>query len=153
MSFTYNFATAPAISYVRLLIPDTDQANPIFSDEEITAFMYINQATWQSSMYFSAFAGSLLLPSNPSNYLRAAALALRSLAGNASRLAGIIQLLDVKLSNAAAVKALHDTADSYLKMDDESGAIAIAEQVNTVWAWRDRWIAQFQRMSGGGPIV
>lgn len=151
--FTYDFATAPAISYVRLLIPDTNEAEPIFQDDEITAFMFINQATWQSSMYFSAFAGSLLLPSNPSNYLRAAALALNSLAGNASRLAGITQLLDVKLSPDKAAAALRDTAQRYLTMDDESGAIAIAEQVTTVWAWRDRWIAQFQRQTGGGPIA
>jgi len=112
--------------------------------------MQVNQMTWQSSMFFSGPAGQINLPQTPSNFLRAAALALNSLAGNSSRLAGVIGLLDVKLNLAAAAKALQDTAQRYLDMDDNSGAFAIAEQVNTVWAFRDRWIAQLQRQTGGG---
>lgn len=150
MSFTYIPGTP--IFYVRLLIPDTNSTTPIFQDEEITGFMAINQMTWQSSMYFSYFAGSINLPQTPSNFLRAAALALNSLAGNSSRLASVIGLLDVKLNPAAAAKALQDTAQRYLDMDENSGAFAIAEQVNTVWAFRDRWIAQLQRQTGGGCI-
>lgn len=146
---TFTYIPGTAIFYVRLLIADT-QSPGIFSDEEITAFLFINTYTWQSSMYSSYAQGTEQLPSSPSNFLRAAALALKSLAANQSRLAGVIQLLDVKLSLDKAVKALQDTAQGYLDMDDNSGAFAIAEQVNTVWAFRDRWIAMLQRQTGGG---
>jgi hypothetical protein len=114
--------------------------------------MQINQFTWQSSMYSSYQMGTLQLPGTPSNFLRAAALLLNSLAANQSRLAAVTGLLDVKLSPAAAAKALQDTAQRYLDMDDNSGAFAIAEQVNTVWSFRDRWIAQMQRQTGGGGL-
>ena len=147
MAFTYSPGTP--VFYCRLLIPDT-QSPGIFSDEEINGFLQINQMTWQSSMFYSGPGGAVNLPSTPSNFLRAAALALNTLAGNSSRLAGVTQLLDVKLNPAAAAKALQDTAQRYLDMDDNSGAFAIAEQVTTVWAFRDRWLAQLQRQTGGG---
>lgn len=145
MSFSYIPETP--IFYVRSLIPDS-QAPGIFSDEEITGFMFINSSVWQSSMVFSYTAGRYL-PQCPSNYFRAAAIALNTLAGNASRLAGVIGLLDVKLNNALAAKALQDTANAYLAMDDNSGACAIAEQVTTSWNFRDRWRAMLQRQTGG----
>ena len=149
--FSYNFTTAPLISYVRLLIPDTSDVppGPIFQDDEIMAFMQINALTWQSSMFYSWTAGSLTLPTSPSNFLRAAALALNTLAGNTARLAVVQQLLDVKLDHAKASAALQAVSQRYLDMDDNSGAFAIAEQVSTVWSWRDRFIAQIQRQSGG----
>jgi hypothetical protein len=148
MAFTYIPGTP--IFYVRLLIPDTNEASPIFQDDEIQGFMQINQFTWQSSMYFAYQAGNIQLPFTPSNFLRAAALALQSLAGNAARLAAVIGLLDVKLNPAASAAALRAQAQAYLDMDDNSGAFAIAEQVTTVWAFRDRWLAQLQRQTGGG---
>ena len=151
MAFSYIPGTP--VFFVRLLIPDTDAVSPIFSDEEIQSFLLINQLTWQSSMYYSYHAGSQQLPLPPSNFLRAAALALNTLAGNASRLACIQQLLDVKLSPEKAAKALQDTAQRYLDMDDNSGAFAIAEQVTTSWAFRDRWLAMLQRQTGGGAIA
>lgn len=150
MSFSYIYGTP--IFYVRLLIPDTNSASPIFQDDEIQGFMDINSMTWQSSMFSSYQAGTLTLPATPSNFLRAAALALNALAGNSSRLAAVIGLLDVKLNPAAAAKALQDTAQRYLDMDDNSGAFAIYEQCSTEWAFRDRWIAQLQRQTGGGAF-
>ena len=147
MAFSYIPGTP--VFYVRLLIPDT-QSPGIFSDDEINGFLAINSMTWQSSMFYSGPGGAVNLPQTPSNFLRAAALALNTLAGNSSRLAGVTQLLDVKLNPAAAAKALQDTAQRYLDMDDNSGAFAIAEQVTTVWAFRDRWLAQLQRQTGGG---
>ncbi len=146
MSFSYVPGTF--IFFVRSLIPDT-QAPGIFSDEEILGFQQINQLTWQSSMYWSYQAGNTQLPETPSNILRCAALALNVLAGSASRLAGVTKLLDVSLNPAAAAKALHDTAQRYLDMDNESGAFAIYEQCGTEWAFRDRWINQLQRQTGG----
>jgi hypothetical protein len=40
-----------------------------------------------------------------------------------------------------------------MEMDDNSGAFAIAEQVTTVWAFRDRWLAMLQRQTGGGVLA
>ena len=148
MSFSYVPNTT--IFYVRLLIPDTQAASPIFADEEIQGFLNINAMTWQSSMFYAYQGGRLQLPCTPSNILRAAALALNALAGSASRLGAVMGLLDIKLNGAAAAKSLQDVAQRYLDMDDNSGAFAIAEQVTTVWGFRDRWLAQLQRQTGGG---
>lgn len=147
MSFTYIPGTP--IFYVRLLVPDTNSASPIFSDEEINGFLQINMMTWQSSMYYSQLSGTVDLPACPSNFLRAAALALQSLAGNSARLAAVTKLLDVSLNPAASTKALQAQAQMYLNMDDNSGAFAIYEQCTTEWAFRDRWLAQLQRQTGG----
>jgi hypothetical protein len=159
MSASYNFCdgTQNGIDYVRLLIPDTgsDGSPPvfIFQNSEILAFYSINAMQWQSSMFFSGPGGLMNLPATPSNIYRAAALALRTLSGNNARLAAVTQLLDVKLSPDKASAALRAVAQDYLDMDDNSGAFAIAEQVNTSWAFRDRWIAQLQRQTGGGGIA
>lgn len=146
MSFSYIPGTFTF--FVRSLIPDS-QAPGIFSDEEILGFQQINAMTWQSSMYWSYQGGLTQLPATPSNILRAAALALNVLAGSASRLAAVTKLLDVSLNPATAAKALQDTAQRYLDMDDNSGAFAIFEQCGTQWAFRDRWINQLQRQIGG----
>ena len=146
MSFTYIPGTT--IFYIRSLIPDT-VAPGIFSDEEITGFQAINSMTWQSSMYYSYQGGAINLPCTPSNILRAAAIALNVLAGNSSRLSAVIGLLDVKLS-ATVGDQLRKQAQAYLDLDDNSGAFAIFEQTGTVWAFRDRWINQLQRQTGGG---
>ena len=148
MSFSYVYGTP--IFYVRLLVPDTNSATPIFQDDEIQGFMDVNQMTWQSSMYNAWQSGRIQLPQTPSNFLRAAALALNALAGNAARLAAVIGLLDVKLNPAASAAALKAQAKAYLDMDDNSVAFAIYEQVTTVWASRDRWLAMLQRQTGGG---
>lgn len=151
MAFTYIYGTP--IFYVRLLIPDTNSAAPIFQDNEIQGFMDINTFTWQSSMFSSYQSGNQQLPLTPSNFLRAAALALNTIAGNTARLGVISSLLDVKISGPQAAAALKAQADAYLAMDDNSGAFAIAEQVTTVWAFRDRWLAMLQRQTGGGCIA
>jgi hypothetical protein len=151
MSFTYVPGTP--IFYVRLLIPDTNSLSPVFQDEEITGFMQINQMTWQSSMFSSYYCGAVQLPQTPSNFLRAAALALNVLAANQARLAAVTGLLDVKLNGAAAAAALKAQAQAYLDMDDNSGAFAIYEQVTTVWSFRDRWLAMLQRQTGGGVFA
>lgn len=148
MSFTYTPGTP--VFYVRSLIPDTISPGQ-FSDEEINGFMQINQMQWQSSMFYSYPAGAINLPQTPSNFLRAAALALNVLAGLAAKQA-VSKLLDVQLNGPASAKALGDRAQAYLDMDDNSGAFAIAEQVNTVWALRDRWNAQIQRQAGGATV-
>ena len=157
-TYTYNGCngTQNNIDFVRLLIPDTggNTALPnngfVFSDQEITAFGNINQLQgWQSSMFWS-YVGGTFIPPLPVNYFRAAALALNTLAGNQSRLLTISQLLDVKVQNIAqVVSAMQAVAKQYLDMDDNSGAFAIAEQVQTSWNFIDRYWSQVQRQSGG----
>jgi hypothetical protein len=147
MAFTYILPSN--IGYVRLLVADTDSANPIFSDEEITAFLALSGMVWQSSQFYSAAGGQVNLPSPPTNYLRAAALALDALASNRSRLQGVVQLLDVKLSSIedAAIQ-LRAQAQSYRDTDDNSGAFVIIEQVNNAWSFQQRYFNQAARQLG-----
>lgn len=154
--YTYNFETAPAISYVRLLVSDTafipGTVPPvmIFSDAEINAAYQIQRQTgWQSGMFFSGSQGRYL-PSQPVSYFRVAAILLDALAANRSRLAGVLQLLDVKLQNVKDVTgALRDLAASYREVDENSGSFIIAEQTNTDWSFRDRVVKQYQRQQLG----
>jgi hypothetical protein len=149
MAFSYQAGANPTIDYPRLLISDTVELNHIFEDTEILAAYQINASQFQSSMFFSPPAGRNL-PSQPLSYLRCAALLLDALAANKSRLASIIQLLDVKLNPNLAAKSLRDQAQSYRDTDDNSGAFFIIEQCPTVWAFQDRFWNQIQRQSGGG---
>lgn len=149
--FSYDFTSNPLIANIRLLIPDTvntDAQPAVFSDTEITAFYNIQQSQFQSSMFFSWPAGRNL-PSQPVSYLRVAALALDTLANNSAQLGIITKLLDVSLSPKDAAQALAARADSLRKTDDESGAFIIVEQVNSVWAFIDRYWKQVQRQTAG----
>lgn len=154
-TFTYDFDNAPLISFVRLLISDTQEFRAdgitrayVFSDQEIDAFYVIQMSQFQSGMYYNPPAGQNL-PSTPVSYIRVAALALDSLASNRAKLAGIIELLDVKLDMNAAAKNFRDQAKDWRDVDDNSGAFAIIEQVSDEWSFRDRWIRTWQRGSGG----
>ncbi len=150
--FTYDFANNRQVAIIRLLISDTinTDANPaIFSDTEITAFYFINSQVWQSSMQWSGTAGVQTLPNPPVSYYRVAALALDTLANNQARLAGAIELLDVKLDLGSAAKALHDQANCFRDQDDNSGAFAIIEQTNTVFSFRQRFWNEWARQIGG----
>jgi len=135
-----------AIDAVRLLIGDRDSANPIFTDAEITLAYTIQGNVFQSAQFYS-YPGGAYIPSSPVSYLRVAALLLDSLASSASRLAAVIQLLDVKLDSKSAAKALQDQAKTYRETDDDLGAIFIIEQCATDWAFRDRFWKQIQRQS------
>lgn len=148
MSFTYDFTAAPAISYVRLLIADTDPGCPIFQDDEITAAYAIQGNIWQSSMFYSGSDGVNTLTTGPVSYRRVAALLLDSLASNRARLSSITQLLDVKLDPSKAATALREIAKGY-RDEDDNGSFAVIEQVNNDWAARDRWWRQIARQSGG----
>ena len=150
--FTYDFDTNLRVANVRLLISDTintDAQPAIFSDTEINAFYNIQQSTFQSSMFFSGSAGRDL-PYSPVSTLRVAALALDSLASNASRLSAITKLLDVSLSPKEAAVSLRDQAMQYRTTDDESGAMVLFEQATTVWGFAQRFWNQYQRQTAGG---
>jgi hypothetical protein len=145
----------PPIDYVRLLIADTvefdAQGNPvyIFADQEIQAMTKLQTSTFQSSMFFSGPAGRFI-PPTPVAYLRVAAYLLQSMAANKAKLASVQKLLDVTLDPSKAAAALNKQAQAYLDMDDNTGAFFIAEQVNDMWSFRDRFWKQVQRQSGGG---
>lgn len=157
-TYTYDFDTAPAISYVRLLIPDTQflpNTSPpvmIFSDQEINAFYQIQMQTWQSGMFFSGVMGRNL-PALPLSYVRVAALALDTLANNKGKLGNVIKLLDVSLDWAKAAQILRDGAQNYRTVDDDAGAFAIIEQTPTDWAFAQRWWNQFQRQTAGAGFT
>ena len=147
MSFTYNFSTAPAIAYVRLLIADTDSLKPIFDDDEINAFLFLtsSQNIYASSMVApSGVVGPV--PLQVFSYYRAAAVALDTLAGLRARLASVIQILDVKLNPGLAAKYLRDQAQAFRDMDDNMGHFAIAEMVNNQFQARERVWKQFLRL-------
>ena len=160
MSFSFGPTSSPPtlnpqIDYIRGLISDTQEFGPdgvtpvyIFSDQEIAMFTQMQSAlAWQSTQFYSPPAGAFL-PSAPTAYLRIAATMLNAIAANKSKLASIQQLLDVKQDPSKAAQALRDTAQRYLDMDDNSGAVAIVEQCQDQWSFRDRFWKQVQRQQG-----
>lgn len=160
MSFSYGAGTNPPIDYPRLLISDTQQFAAdgvtrlyVFEDSEILAAATITAGIWQSSQFFSGVDGVASLPSSPSNYLRTAATLLYSLAANNARLAAIKQILDVRVDATDAADQMRKTAQSYLDLDDNSGAFAIIEMVNSDFSFRDRFWKQVQRQSAGGLLI
>ena len=146
MSFTYIPGTP--VFYVRSLIPDTNSARPIFSDEELNGYLWLNSS---QSLYTSGQAVPTAISVNLTpqvySYRRTAAMAIDRIASSRARLAIFEQVLDVKLS-AAAVKGLHDLAES-LREEDEYGNFAIAESVYDPFSARERAVAQLQRLEGG----
>lgn len=143
VTFTYDFSLNPTISYVRLLISDTNPTAPIFGDDEITAAFQIQQMTFQSGMLYSGSSGQYL-PSGPISYLRVAALLLDALAANKSRLM-TLGVLDTKQDPMKCSDALRAQAKEYRDVDDNSGAFMLIEQCNTTWSFQDRFFKQIQR--------
>lgn len=146
MSWTYLVPPNSQVDPVRLLISDTNSAQPIFSNEEIALAYTIQGNVFQSTQFYS-YPGGAYIPSSPVSWLRVAALLLDSLACNAAKLAGLMQLLDVKLDLSKAAAALKAQAQNYRDIDDDSGAVFIIEQCNNAWSFRDRWWKQIQRQS------
>lgn len=161
MAFTYGPTASPPfdnppIDFPRLLISDTQQFLAdgvtrayIFEDAEILNAARIAASFFQSSMFFSIGAAGQFIPSQPVAYLRTAAFLLDSLASNKSRLAGIQQMLDVKIDASKAAAALQDQAKVFRETDDNAGAFAIIEQCNDSWSFYERFWKQVQRQSGG----
>lgn len=121
------------------MIGDTDPSKPLFADDEVNAAL---QITSSQNLYISgpgAF-GTARMPIVPQVYsvYQAAAVLLRAMAANAAFLSGVIELLDVKLSQKEAAKALRDTADDWCKFEQSQGSFAIAELVNDQFSARER---------------
>ena len=157
MGFTYQYGDNPAIDYPRLMVGDTVQFQAdgvtrayIFDDREIIMATNIETGAWQSSQFYTANGGApSLLGGNATPYRRIAATLLDSICASQSRLAGVIQLQDVKLSVDKAAAALREAAAQLRDTDDNSGAFAIIEQVNNQFAFRDRFWKSIQRQWGG----
>lgn len=151
MSFTYNPAAGDPISRVRLLIADTDAANPVYNDDEVN--LALSQESSQS-LFISAQAissGISVSPPIPQvfSYFRAAALLLDALAANKARLAAINELLDVKISAEKASQELRATAKEYRDRENNAGHFAIAEMVYDIFSARERVWKQLLRLYAG----
>lgn len=133
-----------------MLVPDTDALKPIFSDEEVQAAMNIEST---SGLYISSMFDQSGTPQattlNITSTLRSAAILLDILAGSSSRLAAVIELLDVKLSAKDAAANLRAQAKAWRDTEANQGHFAIIEQVTNQFQARERTIAQWLRIEGG----
>lgn len=143
MSATYQNGANPTIDYVRLLIPDTDVANAIFSDQEIMAAYAINTF----GVFVSPGSGGVSIPvlGTPS-YRWVAATLQDVLAGNASRLGGMLQALDIKTDTRQVAADLRASAESLREIERNSGAFGIAEMCNDSFSTRQRFFKQILRL-------
>lgn len=121
MTFTYD--PSSDLGTVRLLCTDTDVANPIFSDEEITAFLTLQ-------------GGSVRY---------AAASALDCIATSHVLVMKVIRLLDLTTDGAKVAVALRTQAQALREEDDQDGSFDIAEQVLDPFSARDRLWKEWQR--------
>lgn len=98
-TFTYDL-DEPA-GKVRLLISDVgggDSSSFVFNDKEIEAFLNM----WEQDLFM------------------AAALALRTMAGNEAMVAKKITFLELETDGPAMAKAMNELADKFTKMADEN---------------------------------
>ncbi len=149
--FTYNFTTDLLLSRVRLLVADTDSSSPIFEDDEVMQALYIESS---QGLYISGqaatTAAAVSSPAIPQVYsvYRSAAMLLDSLASNKSRLAGAVQILDIKLDIAKSATMLRDQAATYRATEENAGHFAIAEWVVDGFTARERVVNQWLRLYG-----
>ena len=149
-NFTYDFATNPAVSSVRLMISDT-QLPGIFNDAEVNQALYLESS---QSLYVSGqaqpIANSVQNPAIPMvySYRRAAALLLDSIASQLSQQAAVEQILDVKLACAQASSQARASAKALRDTEANSGNFAIAEMVPNQFAARERVYKQLLRLYG-----
>ncbi len=118
MAFSYDVTTD--IGKVRLLITDTDNDSPIFQDEEINAFLAMNDGV-----------------------KRAAAAALDVIASNQVFVLKVIRTLDLSTDGAATARALREHADQLreeaaVTEAGEEGLFDYAEMVTDAFTARQR---------------
>ena len=149
--FSYDLVNGDRnLNAVRLLCMDTNAATPIFQDEEIQIFLQLksSQGIYQSAQS-NPTGRPIPAPVQVYSIYSAAALALYAMAANKAYLSSISRILDVELDPSRAQKALKALADSYMELEDNSGAFAIAAMVNTPWDAKERVWNQFLRIYGG----
>ena len=147
--FTFDPNANYQLFIVRCLIPDTDVNHPIFNDDELNAFIFLESSggIYQSSQS-DPTGNSVPQAVTVYDYRRAAATAVDTIAGSKARLAVISSMLDVKLSAKDVYTALHGYAESLRTQSDSSGAFAIAEWVNDSFSARERTWKVWQRLLG-----
>lgn len=129
MTFTYD-PTDP-IGQVRMNIPDRVEANAVWSDEEITAF----------------------LVQEDSNVKRATAAALEAMASDEAYVQKAIRLMDISTDGPAVASELRARAAELRKQaddedaGDEGGAIDVAEMVLDGFSYREKVTKEIQRGS------
>lgn len=124
MTFSYGIATGDltnqARDYVRLLTTDTDGADYIFEDQEL----------------------SLFLAQSGDDSLVAAATALETMATNEALVSKRIKILDLTTDGPAVAKELRERATALRAQAaagaEEEPAFAIAEQVFNSFGWQER---------------
>lgn len=151
MSFTYDFNTAPELSSVRLLIADTNSADPVFTDDEVNQALFLESS---QNLFISGQAAPTgaqsQVPVVPQVYsiYRAAALLLDARASNASAAGSVVQILDVKLDASKAAETFRSQAKCYRETEATRGQFAIAEMVRNPFQARERvynqWLRLFQ---------
>jgi len=143
MSWTYDFTNYPDLSGIRLLVFDTDPAEPIFSDAEINWAMQVESS---GNIIVGLTGYSPAIPVRQIiSHRRAAALLLRGLgAGRATQL--ILQVLDVKVDATKAAASLKSIADSYIEDEMNAGYFGVAEMVVNQFSMRERLQNQLYRL-------
>lgn len=123
MAFTYDLSTDAG--KVRLLISDTNQGNPVFQDDEINAFLALNDGV-----------------------KRSAAAALDVIASNEAMVLKVISILGLTTNGAAVATALRDHAKQLrdeaqlADAETEGGLFDYAEVVTNQFTLRERVINQ-----------
>lgn len=129
MSVSYDVSTD--LGKVRLLSFDTDTTNPLYQDEEHTAFLDLN-------------AGNVRL---------AAAQAIDTIAANEAYVQKMIKMLDLMTNGPQTAMALRGAADElrrqvYEGSGDFSGMFDIAEQVYDNWTLDEHFVKSWMRTNG-----
>lgn len=121
MAFTYNTTTDRG--RVRMLITDRDEENPIFQDDEIDAFLDMND-------------DSIRL---------AAASALETIATDQALVLKVLVLLDTETDGAKVAEALMKRAKSLREQEESVGSFDVAEMVVNDFGERERIWKELQR--------
>lgn len=115
MAFTYSPGSGPRDT-VRLLITDTDAANPIFQDADIDAFLSLQ-------------GGDVKL---------AAAQSLDTIASSEALVSKAIKLGDLTTNGPAVAKALREHAAELRRQSEVEAGFDVAEVVYDAFSFRQR---------------
>lgn len=122
MTFTYDVSTD--VGKVRLLIPDNDEPNVIFQDNEIEAFISLEG----------------------NDVLLATALALETIASQQAYVLKVITILDITTDGAAVAEALMNRAAKLREQaETDVAAFDIAEFIVDEFTWRERLVKESVR--------
>lgn len=124
---SYSYDTTTEVGRVRLLIPDRNASDAIFSDEEIATFLALEDGL-----------------------KRATALALETIASDQVLVlkvqrTGQLQTDGKSVSDALLARAAKLRSQAEADDDADGGGFDIAEWVVDDFAARERWIKQVQR--------